>query len=107
MYGLEPSTPQLVASTFFDGVLAKLNHGSFFSFMGFWHGKNWSVQQAKEDLKRGFTPALVLGGAMVPAKLIMSSRFVPAPYHTSLFGLVLVGSCSLSWIQQWRDAADS
>ena len=77
MYGLEPSTPQLVASTFFDGVLAKLNHGSFFSFMGFWHGKNWSVQQAKEDLKRGFTPALVLGGAMVPAKLIMSSRFVP------------------------------
>jgi hypothetical protein len=47
MYGLEPSTPQLVASTFFDGVLAKLNHASFFPFMGFWHGKNWSVQQAK------------------------------------------------------------
>jgi hypothetical protein len=53
------------------------------------------VEQAKEDVKRGFTPALVLGGAVLPTVLFTNWRFVPAPYQlhcASLFALV--GSCS-------------
>jgi hypothetical protein len=73
--------------------------------MSFVQGKTKSVEQAKEDVKRGFTPALVLGGAVLPAALFTNWRFVPAPYQlhcASLFALV--GSCSLSWIEQRRDA---
>ena len=76
--------------------------------MSFVQGKTKSVEKAKEDVKRGFTPALVLGGAVLPAVLFTNWRFVPAPYQLHCASLLaLVGSCSLSWIEleQHKDDA--
>jgi len=92
------TTAEVVSSAAREGLWATINLATFFPFVGS-TPRARSVEQAKEDMKRGFTPALVLGGAVVPTLLFTNWRFVPTPYQlhcASLFALV--GSCSLSLI---------
>jgi hypothetical protein len=76
--------------------------------MGSAQRRTRSVEQAKEDVKRGFTPALVLGGAVLPAVLFTNWRFVPAPYQLHCVSLfALIGSCSLSCIELEQHTDDA
>ncbi|KAL6627143.1 hypothetical protein ACP70R_030869 [Stipagrostis hirtigluma subsp. patula] len=76
----------------------------FFSYVGLASGR--SVEQVKDDVKRDFVPALVLGGTIWPAVQIANFRFVPVRYQLLYVNLFcLLDSCFLSWIEQQGDAS--
>ncbi|CAO2161680.1 unnamed protein product [Urochloa humidicola] len=102
----QPNTFKFVASKVAaDGFLfGPLDLLLFFSYMGLGQGR--SVEQVKEDVKRDFIPALVLGGTIWPAVQIANFRFVPVRYQLLYVNLFcLLDSCFLSWIEQQGDAA--
>lgn len=75
----------------------------FFSYMGFASGK--SVDQVKEDVKKDFRPALVVGAGVWPFVQVANFRFVPVRYqllYVNFFCLLDV--TFLSWIEQQGDA---
>uniref|UniRef100_A0A0E0MTF0 Uncharacterized protein n=1 Tax=Oryza rufipogon TaxID=4529 RepID=A0A0E0MTF0_ORYRU len=75
----------------------------FFSYVGLASGR--SVEQVKDDVKRDFIPALVLGGTIWPAVQIANFRFIPVRYQLLYVNLFcLLDSCFLSWIDQQGDA---
>uniref|UniRef100_A0A0D9UYT7 Uncharacterized protein n=1 Tax=Leersia perrieri TaxID=77586 RepID=A0A0D9UYT7_9ORYZ len=75
----------------------------FFSYVGLASGR--SVEQVKDDVKRDFIPALVLGGTIWPAVQIANFRFIPVRYQLLYVNLFcLLDSCFLSWIEQQGDA---
>ncbi|RLN24327.1 hypothetical protein C2845_PM07G39740 [Panicum miliaceum] len=92
----QPNTFKFVASKVAaDGLLfGPLDLLLFFSYVGLGQGR--SVEQVKEDVKRDFIPALVLGGMIWPAVQIANFRFIPVRYQLL---------CFLSWIEQQGDAS--
>ncbi|KAL5975911.1 hypothetical protein ACLOJK_020239 [Asimina triloba] len=76
---------------------------AFFTYMGLSAGKN--VTQLKEDVKRDFVPAFVLGGAVWPLFQIANFRFVPVRYQLLYVNIFcLLDSAFLSWLEQQEDA---
>lgn len=75
----------------------------FFSYMGLASGR--SVNQVKEDVKRDFLPALIVGGTVWPIVQVANFRFVPVRYQLLYVNLFcLLDSSFLSWIEQQGDA---
>ncbi|CAD6233596.1 unnamed protein product [Miscanthus lutarioriparius] len=102
----QPNTFKFVASKVAaDGFLfGPLDLLLFFSYVGLGQGR--SVEQVKEDVKRDFIPALVLGGTIWPAVQIANFRFIPVRYQLLYVNLFcLLDSCFLSWIEQQGDAS--
>ncbi|KAG2594705.1 protein Mpv17 isoform X2 [Panicum virgatum] len=102
----QPNTFKFVASKVAaDGFLfGPLDLLLFFSYVGLGQGR--SVEQVKEDVKRDFIPALVLGGMIWPAVQIANFRFIPVRYQLLYVNLFcLLDSCFLSWIEQQGDAS--
>ncbi|XP_039809362.1 mpv17-like protein, partial [Panicum virgatum] len=102
----QPNTFKFVASKVAaDGFLfGPLDLLLFFSYVGLGQGR--SVEQVKEDVKRDFIPALVLGGMIWPAVQIVNFRFIPVRYQLLYVNLFcLLDSCFLSWIEQQGDAS--
>jgi protein Mpv17 len=102
----QPNTFKFVASKVAaDGFLfGPLDLLLFFSYVGLGQGR--SIEQVKEDVKRDFIPALVLGGTIWPAVQIANFRFVPVRYQLLYVNLFcLLDSCFLSWIEQQGDAS--
>ncbi|KAG8045770.1 hypothetical protein GUJ93_ZPchr0008g12755 [Zizania palustris] len=101
----QPKTFKFVASKVAaDGLLfGPLDLVLFFSYVGLASGR--SVEQVKDDVKRDFIPALVLGGTIWPAVQIANFRFIPVRYQLLYVNLFcLLDSCFLSWIEQQGDA---
>lgn len=102
----QPNTFKFVASKVAaDGFLfGPLDLLLFFSYVGLGQGR--SIEQVKEDVKRDFIPALVLGGTIWPAVQIANFRFIPVRYQLLYVNLFcLLDSCFLSWIEQQGDAS--
>lgn len=75
----------------------------FFSYMGLASGR--SISQVKEDVKRDFLPALIVGGTVWPIVQVANFRFVPVRYQLLYVNLFcLLDSSFLSWIEQQGDA---
>lgn len=75
----------------------------FFSYMGLSSGK--SVTQVKEDVKRDFIPAFVLGGGVWPIVQVANFKFVPVRYQLLYVNIFcLLDSAFLSWLEQQEDA---
>ncbi|XP_006643936.1 protein Mpv17 [Oryza brachyantha] len=101
----QPKTFKFVASKVAaDGLLfGPVDLLLFFSYVGLASGR--SVDQVKDDVKRDFVPALVLGGTVWPAVQIANFRFIPVRYQLLYVNLFcLLDSCFLSWIEQQGDA---
>uniref|UniRef100_A0A0E0JFW5 Uncharacterized protein n=1 Tax=Oryza punctata TaxID=4537 RepID=A0A0E0JFW5_ORYPU len=101
----QPKTFKFVASKVAaDGLLfGPVDLLLFFSYVGLASGR--SVEQVKDDVKRDFIPALVLGGTIWPAVQIANFRFIPVRYQLLYVNLFcLLDSCFLSWIDQQGDA---
>ncbi|KAF0917333.1 hypothetical protein E2562_017507 [Oryza meyeriana var. granulata] len=101
----QPKTFKFVASKVAaDGLLfGPVDLLLFFSYVGL--ASRRSVEQVKDDVKRDFIPALVLGGTIWPAVQIANFRFVPVRYQLLYVNLFcLLDSCFLSWIEQQGDA---
>ena len=102
----QPNTFKFVASKVAadDFLFGPLDLLLFFSYVGLGQGR--SVEQVKEDVKRDFIPALVLGGMIWPAVQIANFRFIPVRYQLLYVNLFcLLDSCFLSWIEQQGDAS--
>lgn len=75
----------------------------FFSYMGFASGR--TIDQVKEDVKRDFLPALLVGGTVWPLVQVANFRFVPVRYQLLYVNLFcLLDSSFLSWVEQQGDA---
>ncbi|XP_029119120.1 uncharacterized protein [Elaeis guineensis] len=102
---LQPKSLKFVAAKVAaDGLLfGPLDLLIFFSYMGFASGR--SVEQVKEDVKRDFLPALIVGGGVWPFVQVANFRFVPVRYQLLYVNFFcLLDSCFLSWIEQQGDA---
>ncbi|TVU22992.1 hypothetical protein EJB05_32717 [Eragrostis curvula] len=102
----QPNSFKFVASKVAaDGMLfGPLDLILFFSYVGLASGR--SVEQVKDDVKRDFIPALVLGGLIWPAVQIANFRFIPVRYQLLYVNFFcLLDSCFLSWIEQQGDAS--
>ncbi|XP_072965113.1 uncharacterized protein [Typha angustifolia] len=103
---LQPKSAKFVAAKVgADGLLfGPLDLVIFFSYMGFASGR--SIDQIKEDVKRDFLPALIVGGTVWPVVQIANFRFVPVRYQLLYVNLFcLLDSSFLSWIEQQGDAS--
>nr|XP_009413818.1 PREDICTED: protein Mpv17 [Musa acuminata subsp. malaccensis] len=93
-------TTKVVADGLIFGPLDLL---IFFSYMGLASGR--SISQVKEDVKRDFLPALIVGGTVWPIVQVANFRFVPVRYQLLYVNLFcLLDSSFLSWIEQQGDA---
>ncbi|KAF3320411.1 protein Mpv17 isoform X2 [Carex littledalei] len=102
---MKPNSAKFVATKVAaDGLLfGPLDLLVFFSYMGFSSGH--SAQQVKEDVKRDFLPALLLGGTVWPVVQIANFRFIPVRYQLLYVNLFcLLDSTFLSWVEQQGDA---
>lgn len=102
---LQPKSFKFVAAKVAaDGLLfGPLDLLLFFSYMGFASGR--SANQVKEDVKRDFLPALIVGGAVWPFVQVANFRFVPVRYQLLYVNFFcLLDSSFLSWIEQQGDA---
>ncbi|KAG1335089.1 protein Mpv17 [Cocos nucifera] len=102
---LQPKSLKFVAAKVAaDGLLfGPLDLLIFFSYMGFASGR--SVEQVKEDVKRDFLPALIVGGGVWPFVQVANFRFVPVRYQLLYVNFFcLLDSSFLSWIEQQGDA---
>lgn len=102
---MKPNSVKFVATKVAaDGLLfGPLDLLVFFSYMGFSSGH--SAQQVKEDVKRDFLPALLLGGTVWPVVQIANFRFIPVRYQLLYVNLFcLLDSTFLSWVEQQGDA---
>ncbi|XP_038986191.1 protein SYM1-like isoform X3 [Phoenix dactylifera] len=102
---LQPKSLKFVtAKVFADELLCwPLDLPIFFSYMGFASGR--SADQVKEDVKRDFLPALVVGAGVWPFLQVANFRFVPVRYQLLYVNLFcLLDSSFLSWIEQQGDA---
>ncbi|OAY78056.1 Protein Mpv17 [Ananas comosus] len=105
-FHLQPKSVKFVAAKLTaDGLLfGPWDLLIFFSYMGFASGR--SVEQVKEDVKRDFVPALILGGGVWPIVQIANFRFVPVRYQLLYVNFFcLLDSAFLSWIEQQGDAS--
>ncbi|XP_052210515.1 uncharacterized protein LOC127813537 isoform X1 [Diospyros lotus] len=76
----------------------------FFTYMGFSTGK--SPSQVKEDVKRDFIPAFIMGGSVWPILQVGNFRYVPVRYQLLYVNFFcLLDSCFLSWLEQQQDAS--
>ncbi|CAN6441677.1 unnamed protein product [Victoria cruziana] len=93
-------TAKLTLDGFIFGPLDLL---LFFSYMGVSMGK--SIDQVKEDVKRDFVPAFVLGRAFWPLAQTANFRYVPVRYQLLYVNVFcLLDSAFLSWVEQQEDA---
>ncbi|XP_078175297.1 peroxisomal membrane 22 kDa (Mpv17/PMP22) family protein [Carex rostrata] len=102
---MKPNSAKFVATKVAaDGLLfGPVDLLVFFSYMGFSSGH--SVQQVKEDVKRDFLPALLLGGTVWPVVQIANFRYIPVRYQLLYVNLFcLLDSTFLSWVEQQGDA---
>ncbi|XP_008795056.1 protein Mpv17 [Phoenix dactylifera] len=102
---LQPKSLKFVAAKVAaDGLLfGPLDLLIFFSYMGFASGR--SADQVKEDVKRDFLPALIVGGGVWPFVQVANFRFVPVRYQLLYVNFFcLLDSSFLSWIEQQGDA---
>lgn len=84
-------------------VFGPLDLVVFFTYMGLSSGK--SVSQVKEDVKRDFIPAFVLGGGVWPIVQVANFKFVPVRYQLLYVNIFcLLDSAFLSWLEQQQDA---
>lgn len=75
----------------------------FFTYMGLSSGKG--VTQVKEDVKRDFIPAFVLGGTVWPIVQVANFRYIPVRYQLLYVNIFcLLDSAFLSWLEQQEDA---
>ncbi|KAJ3694552.1 hypothetical protein LUZ60_010032 [Juncus effusus] len=103
---MQPKTLKFVATKVAaDGLLfGPLDLLVFFSYLGFASGR--SVEQVKQDVKRDFLPALVLGGTVWPVVQVANFRFVPVRFQLLYVNLFcLLDSTFLSWVEQQGDAS--
>ncbi|TVU49111.1 hypothetical protein EJB05_00403, partial [Eragrostis curvula] len=101
-----PDTFKFVASKVAadDLLFGPLDLILFFAYVGLASGR--SVEQVKDDVKRDFLPALVVGETVWPAVQIANFRFIPVRYQLLYVNLFcLLDSCFLSWIEQQGDAS--
>lgn len=102
---LQPKSLKFVtAKVVTDGLIfGPLDLLIFFSYIGFASGR--SVEQVKEDVKRDFLPALIVGGTVWPAVQVANFRYVPVRYQLLYVNFFcLLDSSFLSWIEQQGDA---
>ncbi|CAL9132997.1 unnamed protein product [Musa textilis] len=102
---LQPKSMKFVTSKVAaDGLIfGPLDLLIFFSYMGLASGR--SISQVKEDVKRDFLPALIVGGTVWPIVQVANFRFVPVRYQLLYVNLFcLLDSSFLSWIEQQGDA---
>ncbi|URE27810.1 Mpv17 / PMP22 family [Musa troglodytarum] len=102
---LQPKSMKFVTSKVAaDGLIfGPLDLLIFFSYMGLTSGR--SISQVKEDVKRDFLPALIVGGTVWPIVQVANFRFVPVRYQLLYVNLFcLLDSSFLSWIEQQGDA---
>ncbi|KAG6518189.1 protein Mpv17-like [Zingiber officinale] len=102
---LQPKSLKFVtAKVAADGLIfGPLDLLIFFSYIGFGSGR--SIEQVKEDVKRDFLPALIVGGTIWPAVQVANFRYVPVRYQLLYVNFFcLLDSSFLSWIEQQGDA---
>ncbi|KAK1312513.1 hypothetical protein QJS10_CPA07g00733 [Acorus calamus] len=103
---LQPKTMRFVAAKVAaDGIIfGPIDLLLFFSYMGLATGK--SVPQVKEDVKRDFFPALIVGGGTWMFVQMANFRYIPVRYQLLYVNIFcLLDSSFLSWVEQQGDAS--
>ncbi|XP_047309121.1 protein SYM1-like isoform X2 [Impatiens glandulifera] len=87
-------------------IFGPLSLLAFLTYMGFSSGKNTSIYEVKESVKRDFMPALILEGGVWPFIQMVNFGFVHVRYQLLYVNLFcLLDSVFLSWMEQQKDVA--